>query len=1047
QNENQLKKSQQAESDYRAKLKQTESVLKNLSGVSYNELIAVQKQLQKELKATTRGTDEHKTKLDQYNRVTREVSKAQSDMNQEIGSNGSMMSKAANGINKYFAMFTAGFAAVTGFTLALKGFMDQRNQLEDSKANLKALTGLGDNDIEWLAKQAKELSTQMTESGVRIRLSSKDIVDGMTIMGSKRPELLKDRDALAAVTKEALILATAGKMEAVPAFEAVAASLNQFGLKSSDASRVINALGAGALAGSAEVNNLSDSMKNVGAVANASNMSLDQTVGALEVLAEKQLVGEEAGTKLRGALLKLKEAGVGYASGSFNFRDALNDVNKKLKDLHDPAAKDALIIKMFGAENVTAGQILLDNVPKYDSMTKAVTGTSVAYEQARINSQTMAAKLAQAKAQFNELGMELVKNLNPAMLHATDFGTLFIKFLVKLPNLIKENATTIIALVSAFSAFLVVTNLTTIALKLMYARDQIVQLGHAIKILSLRVRIALTKEATAAEMALAEATVSSNAAMKSNLWGIIASAIAVALVYLIDWIKKSTELNDAQKIQIAIMDDYKEAYKQNSEAIVKQRTELTSLVTAILNTNDNEQTRSRLIDELNKKYPGFISFIDKEKVTNELLASALADVNEQYDMKLKSIALNSKAQAYENATVKAMQRQIEIQDELNKLRSEPGDHDKEIKKLEAEDNQLNKNIKSYETASSTFRTNAVKNNQEIQAMNTSEYYSKQMDQYKNFLKEVSKKRDEYEAGSERWNYYNEQINQANAAFKYANLKYNEIKKLEDKAKNTNKDKPTTPTTPIADAIAALDNELTEKKNRLKQDRIDGKKDEEKYNAELLDLEVDFLTKKRNLYAKGTKEYNDLDGQIKDIQLNKQKTANEANIKSVEDSYKSIQDTKNIYENTERERLQGELQDKTKTQEQYNAAILALEETLAESRLNNARNYAELIGGATFNSEADKKKAVTAANAAVTAADGVYQKAKANRTKGTLKDEKANLEEIARMRQTLGLDQEKLGYMKSLKALKAHLKEVKATEKESAEMIGAFKLMKAQEYAQ
>lgn len=249
------------------------------------------------------------------------------------------------------------------------------------------------------------------------------------------------------------------------------------------------------------------------------------------------------------------------------------------------------------------------------------------------------------------------------------------------------------------------------------------------------------------------------------------------------------------------------------------------------------------------------------------------------------------------------------------------------------------------------------------------------------------------------------------------------------------------------ALEAIEMNQLKEQNIFKKQRSENKINEEAYASEMLRIEVKFIKQKQNLYTSDSKEYIEYQSKLYDIGITKTKTANEMHIKSIEDSYKSIQDATNQYENTERERLQGELQDKTKTQEQYNAAILALEETLAESRLNNASNYAELIGDATFNSEADKKKAVTAANAAVTAADGVYQKAKEKRSKGGLKEEKDNLAEIARIRQTLGLDQEKLGYMKSLKALKEKLNKEKVAIIDQEEYIAAFKKKKAVEYAQ
>jgi len=767
-------------------------------------------------------------------------------------------SRLANGFNKYFAIFTAGLAAVTGLTLGLKKFMDMRNELEQSSANLKAITGLDDKSVAWMRQYAKELSTTTTEAGVRITATSKEIMDGFTVIGSKRPELLKNKEAMADVTKQALTLAATG-VPVETAFEVVTASMNQFNLTGKDATRIINSIAAGSLEGSAEADSLAGSLKNVGTVANDSNMTMEDTVAMLEVLASKQLVGEEAGTKLRGALLKLKEAGVGYASGQFNVRDAIIEVNKQMDKKANALQRDALLQKIFGAENVTAGTILLQNVDAYDKLRVSVTGTDVAMRQARIQTSTITAQMAQAQNRFNELGMELVKNLNPAMLKATNFGTNFMKLLMQLPTFLKENKVSIVAFVAGLTAYLTVVNLSNMATKARLALAVIEKVADYLKIVALRTRIALTGQATIAELRLLAAQNELNASMMKNIWGLVAAAIAIATVYLISYLNKANELTEAQKIANGVMEDYRNNFAENSKAVMEEKAQLTGLVTAIINTNDNQATRNRLIDELNAKYPGFISFIDKEKVTNELLAQALADVNEQYDLKLRSVALNSKSQAYEQASVKAMQRQIEIQNELNKLRSQPqNDNEAKIKALEDEDRQLSANIKSYENASSTFRANAAKNDEEVKRMNTSGYYDGLMNEAKKMMKLKSELRDNSEKGSSEWNFYNKQVAEANAAFKYAQLKYIETKKLE-KANKPTSDTPSTSggtSSPdktavqkkkIDQAMQELENDNLKKIAAIKQQYIDGDiKTEYDYNQQLLDQQdnYDSLRKKK-----------------------------------------------------------------------------------------------------------------------------------------------------------------------------------------------------------
>ena len=66
-------------------------------------------------------------------------------------------------------------------------------------------------------KQAENTSHAIVEGGVRIKQSAKDILDAYTLVGSQRPELLKNKEALHEVTQEAIILSEAATMDLEPA--------------------------------------------------------------------------------------------------------------------------------------------------------------------------------------------------------------------------------------------------------------------------------------------------------------------------------------------------------------------------------------------------------------------------------------------------------------------------------------------------------------------------------------------------------------------------------------------------------------------------------------------------------------------------------------------------------------------------------------------------------------------------------------------------------------------------------------------------------------
>jgi len=76
------------------------------------------------------------------------------------------------------------------------------------------------------------------------------------------------------------------------------------------------------------------------------------------------------------------------------------------------------------------------------------------------------------------------------------------------------------------------------------------------------------------------------------------------------------------------------ATENESDALIKQQIELNGLVGAVTDVNNTEETRKKLIEELNNKYPKFLENLDQEKVTNEQLVSRLKDVNKELEKKI-----------------------------------------------------------------------------------------------------------------------------------------------------------------------------------------------------------------------------------------------------------------------------------------------------------------------------------------------------------------------------------------------------------------------------
>ena len=169
----------------------------------------------------------------------------------------------------------------------------------------------------------------------------------------------------------ALNLAAAGEMGVAEAAEYMATSLSQFELPGNQAAHVADLLAAGAGKAQGSVTDLAQALKYIGPVSAGMGISIEETVGALASLANQGIIGEQAGTGLRGVLMSLtspsraakKEmAALGVelydANGKFlGLSNMAGQLQKAYEGTTD-AAKDMSLGIIFGNAQVTIARVL-----------------------------------------------------------------------------------------------------------------------------------------------------------------------------------------------------------------------------------------------------------------------------------------------------------------------------------------------------------------------------------------------------------------------------------------------------------------------------------------------------------------------------------------------------------------------------------------------------------------------------------------------------------------------------------------------------------------
>lgn len=262
----------------------------------------------------------------------------------------------------------AGFA---GAGLSLGAIITTTREYGQALSDLSAITGA-------TGAQLKTLDEAAQEMGRSTEYSASQAVEALKLMASAKPELLQTADGLTAATKSALTLAQAAGSTLPDATRTLALSLNQFGAGAQEADRYINVLAAGAKFGASEIADTAAAIKNGGVAAAQAGVGFETLNAAIQVLAEREIKGGEAGTALRNVILSLEKG------TDKTLKPSVVGLSGALENLSKKNLSTAQAVKLFGVENINAASVLVDNRSKLDALTQALTGTQTAHEQAAI---------------------------------------------------------------------------------------------------------------------------------------------------------------------------------------------------------------------------------------------------------------------------------------------------------------------------------------------------------------------------------------------------------------------------------------------------------------------------------------------------------------------------------------------------------------------------------------------------------------------------------------------------------------------------------------
>ena len=840
------------------------------------------RKLTKDIKSMTRGSEEYNRtaeKLRQYNAILKEHRdkiKAVEVQQQ------SLLSKGIQLFKDYSLQIGAAIASVTQVSMKLNAFRKQASEKEDAAANLKALTGLDDNNIAWLTKQAETLSTTMEQSRLRVRKSATEILEAYMLVGSAKPELLQDKQALNAVTIEAMRLAEAAKMDLKEAVNAVTTSLNQYSAGADQAVRFTNVLAAGSKFGAANVQDQAAAVVKAGVAASSAGVSFEQLVGVIEMLGEKGIKAEVAGTGLKRFFLKLQ-------TGAQDTNPAVVGLDKALDNLAAKHLSMAQLQKMFGEEGINVAKILIDNTDKVRKYTEAVTGTNVAVEQAAINSDTTAAKMAQIRNQINLIGQELAKTLAPIFSQMVGWSRKFVMAMPAMIDFLKKYGVQLALLTTAYSA-LAIKNAVATAAQVSWNAAASMGKGVAggFKAILLMLHAGytlLTKGIAAAKIEMTAL----NAAMRANAFGILIT-LGIAIYEIIGrLVNRTKSLTKEQKLQRDIQRDMNDAEKEGNAQRAQAEAKIRLLSAAVHDNNRSLKDRKTALQELKKIVPGYHAELTSEgKLINDNTAAL-----ENYLNNLKAVAVQQAIQAKMTQLVEDElnvrdsrdRRQGGVYNRKNRLSAFDAEHP-EIKEL-IDSGINNPQALSYGKGHD-FVSEWMKKN-DVGRLRARAQIGSLLKQRNEMIKSIQEAQGWVEEADDALDILHKR--QENLQKKGA-----EIVKSLPTPPTTDTEEPTPPTPPttpeteterqkrIHEALETVDAEYNQRSALLKQQYIDGDiKTDQDYSARLAQIELARLKEKLKVAGLDEKQSSEFQQRIMDMELSMRKRIDDMTKTSAKDT--------------------------------------------------------------------------------------------------------------------------------------------------------------------
>lgn len=316
---------------------------------------------------------------------------------------------------------TIGLSIGAGLGYAVK----QSADFDTAMRKAGAIAGATTDEFDAMKQAAIEL-------GANTSKSASEVAEAMTELAAKG----FDANQTIAAMPGIISAAEASGEDLAMTSDTVASALNIWGLEASEASRVADILAESANSTAAGVLDMQYAFKYAGAPAAALGVSLEELSGAIGLMTNAGLQGENAGTALRASLLALlnpsdknakamEEMGIQIKDSQNNFvgLSALVDNLSKSMEGQTDTQKAATLAQLVGTEAVSGFLALMNAGPKkIDEMTASLENSGGASQEAAQKMKAgIGGSLEQLSGAIDSLVISIGDQLAPSVQKVADW--------------------------------------------------------------------------------------------------------------------------------------------------------------------------------------------------------------------------------------------------------------------------------------------------------------------------------------------------------------------------------------------------------------------------------------------------------------------------------------------------------------------------------------------------------------------------------------------------------------------------------------------------